>query len=173
VAIDGVRALRRTRRRRESISLAMGFYLVGLLVFGVTVALSGTFFDRYLLPVLPFLLLAAVRGSRSWGKLAWGFSVAALVTIFTFSALLKLDAMDHTTARFQAGKWLIDRGALAGVGLDYNRGVWAGDWPYQVADVPLPNFRVEATFPYVSRLSGFTTRYVLAQARNDTPPLRK
>jgi 4-amino-4-deoxy-L-arabinose transferase-like glycosyltransferase len=168
-AFDGLGALRRTGQ----ISPTMGFYLVGVLVFAFTAALSGTFFDRYLLPLLPFLILAALRGVRSWGRPARVFSVAALVVIFTFSALLKLDAMDHTNARFQAAKWLTDHGTFPGAGYDYNRGFWAGDRPYQVADVQLPNFRVEATIPYLSRLSGFTTRYVLAQSREDVPQLSK
>ena len=54
---------------------------------------------------------------------------------------------------------------------------WAGvlqanssEWG-AIADLPLPGFRVEARFPYTSRLSGLETRYVLAQSKIDRPAL--
>jgi 4-amino-4-deoxy-L-arabinose transferase-like glycosyltransferase len=169
IAMDGLGAL----WRRWQVSPVMGFYLAGLFVFAVTVTLSGTFFDRYLLALLPFLLVMIMRGVRAWGRMAWTYSIVALVVLFTFSAVLKLDAMDHTNARWQAATWLTSHGTFPGAGYDYNRGIWAVDRPYQVADVQLPNFRVEATFPYLSRLSGFTTRYVIAQSREDTLRLGK
>ncbi|MDQ6693451.1 MAG: glycosyltransferase family 39 protein [Chloroflexota bacterium] len=147
-----------------------GFYMVGLAIAVVTVAASGAIYDRYVLGFGAFMILFAVREACSWGRIAWGYSLAALVVLSLFSVTLKADAMDHTNARFLAGYWFQARGASAMSGLDWNRGLYYSNPEHIVTDLPVPGFRTDATFPYTSRLSGFTTRYVLAQTRTDLPP---
>src|SRR5204863_2283833 len=98
-------------------------------------------------------------------------ALAALLVLGLFSMLLRADAIDHDNARWQAGNWLLARGVAPIVGLDWQYVRPSGDQRYEVADLIIPDFRVEARFPYTSRLSGFTIRYVLAQARADLPPL--
>jgi hypothetical protein len=157
--------------RRQPLTPLPGVYLTGFAIFVTTLALSGAVYDRYVIAFGAFVILFAVRGSREWGRVAWGYSVAALVIVALFSVLLKADAMDHTNARWEAGSWFGARGAAPMVGLDWNRGLFISNPQFVVTDVELPGYRTEARFPYTSRLSGFATRYVLAQSRADMPPL--
>jgi len=60
------------------------------------------------------------------------------------------------------------------MGYDWNN--WAQQHStqrYQVADLPVENFRIDADFSYLSRLSGLTRRTVLAQSSAGSPPLRE
>jgi 4-amino-4-deoxy-L-arabinose transferase-like glycosyltransferase len=161
----------RERLQRQPLTPLAGVYLTGLAIFTTTVALSGYVYDRYVLGFGAFLILFAARGSREWGRAAWGFALAAFVVLALFSVTLKAAAIDHTNARWQAGNWFVAHSVSPMVGLDWNQGFFDSNPPYQVTDVDLPGYRTEARFPYTSRLSGFATRYVLAQSRNDLPPL--
>ncbi|MGI8589272.1 MAG: glycosyltransferase family 39 protein [Chloroflexia bacterium] len=148
-----------------------GVYLVGLAVFVASLALPGDFFDRYLLGFVPFVILFVVRGAAGWSRWAWRYTVAALTIWALGVILLQGDFIDHDNARWQAGQWLAARVQPVHVGYDWDNIRGSGNGTYEVADVPLPGFRVEERFPYTNRLSGFATRYVLAEARTDQPPL--
>ncbi|HUS14401.1 MAG TPA: glycosyltransferase family 39 protein [Chloroflexia bacterium] len=156
--------------RGRTMTPRAGVYLAGLAVFVVSMAAAGEYYDRYLLGFLPFLLLFAVRGAATWGRWAWRYSIVACILWAGVSVLLKADAIDHDNARWQAGNWFAARGLPAHGGFDWDRTHGASE-VYQFADTPIPGFRVEARFPYVSRLSGGETRYVYAQARDDQPPI--
>ena len=150
-----------------------GFYLTGALVFLVSLAFLGDLFDRYILGFIPFVIVYLLRGSKEWGRAAWVYSVGACVLLLTFSLVAKADFVDHNNARWEAARWLSARAPLpVQMGYDWNN--WAqahSTQRYEVSDLPVDNFRIERTIPYLSRLSGFTTRYVLAQSSITAQPL--
>jgi hypothetical protein len=112
-----------------------------------------------------------VRGATGWSRRAWAYTLVVFALWAGFSVLLKADAIDHDNARWQAGRWLAARAGPVQMGFDWNNVNPAGNGTYEVTDLPIAGFRTEAQFPYTSRLSGFSTSYVLAQARADLPPL--
>jgi 4-amino-4-deoxy-L-arabinose transferase-like glycosyltransferase len=169
--IDWTQSRWQNRRARESLSPAVGFYLLGALTFVISMAFPGALFDRYILAFIPFLILFLVRGSATWGRLAWTYSIAALAVLVTFTLLAQADFVDHNNARWRAAGWMIAHTGAVHVGFDYNNSHGPSSDTYFISDIPTLGTRVERVFPYFSRLGGFTTRYVLAQARTDMPPL--
>lgn len=166
--IDWVRA----RKERLPVSRVAAPYLLGLVTFLTSVALLGQIYDRYLVIFLPFLILFVVRGSARWGKGAWAYSVAALAVITSFALLAKADQIEQDNTRWQAAQWLYERsGGLHG-GYDWDNWVGNRNDAYHISDWHVEGFRTERSFPYLSRLSGLKTRYVLAESREDMPPLR-
>jgi hypothetical protein len=167
--------LREIRRGRSALSPPAALYMVGGITFVVSLAFLSSFYDRYALGFLPFVILFMVRGSATWGRIAWGYSIAALVLLAAFSLALQADAVDHDNARWEAGNWLALRAPYPiHVGYDWDN--WMGGYRravYEVTDIHIQDYRTERRFPYLSRLSGFTTRYVLAESRKDTPELKE
>jgi 4-amino-4-deoxy-L-arabinose transferase-like glycosyltransferase len=164
----------RDRRQNEPLSPVTALYLLGAGIFVVSVALLGAVFDRYVLVVLPFVLLFLIRGSGSWGRAAWTYSIVMLAIITTSTLLAKADNIDHDNARWQAGQWMLTRTGAVHVGYDFNN--WDSQQSsdtYVVADAPgpPPNFRIEQQFPYFSRLGGFTTRYLYAESSLNVSPV--
>jgi 4-amino-4-deoxy-L-arabinose transferase-like glycosyltransferase len=157
--------------RERDLSPLSGVYLTGLATFGVTLALGGDFYDRYLLGFVAFVILFVVRGAAGWSRRAWAYTLVVFALWAGFSVLLRADSIDHDNARWQAALWLSARAGPVQMGFDWNNVYPAGNGTYEITDVPIAGFRTEARFPYTSRLSGFSTRYVLAQARADRPPL--
>ncbi len=161
----------KARIEHVPLSPLVGFYLVGISTVVVSLAFPASLFDRYVLAFLPFVILFVVRGSPNWGRVAWTYSIVTFVLIAAFTLLAKADAVEHDNARWQAAQWLAARvGRLHG-GYDWDNWMGGRNDAYPIADVQLPGYRVERRFPYTSRLSGFDTRYVLAQARADVPPI--
>ena len=141
------------------------------MIFLISLAFPGDMFDRYVLGFLPFLIMFVVRGSTQWGKLAWGYSIIALLVISIFTVLAKADHMDQIRTRWAAGLWMESKVGAVQVGWNWEQWGHATSETYLVTGVPVDGFRVERRFPYTCRLCGFTTRYVLAESRNDMPPL--
>jgi hypothetical protein len=162
-------------RERKPLSPVVGFYLVGALIFVVSLAFLGDLFDRYVLGFTPFVMVYVLRGAAAWGRVAWSYSAAAFLVLLSFTLLAKADFIDHNAARWEAARWLAARAPLpVQMGYDWNN--WAQQHStqrYQVADLPVENFRTDAGFSYLSRLSGFTRRTVLAQSSAGSPPLRE
>ncbi|MGI8586681.1 MAG: ArnT family glycosyltransferase [Chloroflexia bacterium] len=161
----------RACRTRSGFTPLAGLYLSGLMIFVVSLAATGDFYDRYLLGFLPFLIIFLVRGSRSWGRVAWGYALTVAVVWSGFSLLLKADEIAHDNARWQAGYWLAARAQPVQLGFDWNNIYGYSNGTYEITDVSIPGFRTERSFPYRSILSGDGTRYLLAQSRQDMPPL--
>ncbi len=164
----------RDRRQKDPLSPVTALYLLGAGIFVVSVALLGAIFDRYALAVLPFVVLFVVRGSSSWGRAAWAYSLITLAILATFTMLAKADNIDHDNARWQAGQWMLARTGAVHVGYDFNN--WDSQQSsdiYMIADAPgpAPNFRIERQFPYFSRLGGFTTRFLYAESSLNVPPV--
>jgi hypothetical protein len=168
--LDWVQA--RRQAPREPLSPLAALYLLGLLIFGASVAFAGLFFDRYALAFLPFVILFVVRGAREWSDLAWAYSLAALLVLAVFTGLLKTDQIAHAAARWEVAQWVQARSGGVHVGWDWDHWVPGGvNKSYQVSDVEVPGFRTDYRLPYRSLLSGGTTRYVLGQAQDHLPPL--
>ncbi len=163
----------RDRLHRIPLSPAVGLYVVGLTIFGIYMAATGDYFDRYLVSFLPFVALLVARSAADWGRRAWAASLAGLALLGGFSLLLQADFADHAAARWRAGDWLLARAQSVQNGYDWAGVHGYGNGVYEVSDVLLDGFRVEQTFPYTSRLNGLAARRVLALARNDAPPLSK
>jgi 4-amino-4-deoxy-L-arabinose transferase-like glycosyltransferase len=155
----------------KSLEPIAAFYLLGAMIFVVSLAFPGDMFDRYILGFLPFLILFLVRGCAQWGRLGWGYSIAALLIIASFTILAKADHMDQMRTRWEAGLWMEARVGAVQVGWNWDHWGHATSDVYLVTGVPVDGFRTERQFPYLCRLCGFTTRYVLAQSRLDTPPI--
>src|SRR5205823_5569400 len=130
----------------------VGVYGIGALTFAVSLAFPGDLFDRYILAFIPFLILFVVRGAAGWGRIAWAYSLSALAVLAVWAILLKADQIDHDNARWQAGSWWAEQVGGAHVGFDWDN--WTGrvSDAYEVADVPIDGWRIEARFPYLSRL---------------------
>jgi 4-amino-4-deoxy-L-arabinose transferase-like glycosyltransferase len=168
--LDWVQGQRQTPR--EPLSPLAALYIVGLLIFLATVAFAGTFFDRYALAFLPFVILFVVRGAREWGDLAWAYSLAALLVVAVFAGLLKTDQIAHANARWEVAQWVQARSGGVHAGWEWDHWVPGGvNKSYQVSDIEVPGFRTDYRLPYRSLLSGGATRYVLGQAENHLPPL--
>lgn len=172
--VDWVASLFRQKLKIEA-APQIACYLTGAAVFIGTVAFTADIFDRYVVGFIPFVILFVVRGALGWKRLAWVYSIAAFLALSTFSFLLQADFVDHNNARWEAGYWLRDhvQPALVGGGWDWNGWVNAGQGSntYVITDIEYPGLRTERAFPYTSRLGGFTTRYVFAQASPEMPPL--
>jgi hypothetical protein len=169
--IDWGREFWAIRRERPVVMPRMAVYMLGAFIFVISMTFQGDMYDRYLVQFLPFLLLFVVRGSSSWGRWAWGYSVAALVVVSSFTVVAKMDHMDHARARWEAGQWLIARSGGIHGGYDWDNWVGNRNDNYQITDWHIEGYRTEKTFPYFNRLGGFTTRYVLAESRQTMPPL--
>jgi hypothetical protein len=164
------------QRNREPLPPLAALYVLGAMIFVVSLAFAGDVFDRYILGFLPFLILFVVRGSLTWGRSAWAFSLLTLAILAAFTLLAKADQIEHDNVRWQAGQWMAQRVGLLHAGYDWDYWMGVSTGVYEVTDVHIdipgiPPFRSEHQFPYFCRLCGFTTRYVLAEARSDTPPL--
>ena len=168
---DGLLDWYREVRQGTPLSPHLPLYLLGACIFVASLAFPGDLFDRYILGFLPFVILFMVRGSAQWGRVAWAYSIGALVLIALFATLAKSDQIDHDNARWEAGRWMQARVGSVYVGFDWNYWVGSSSDSYQVADLPLEGFRTEQSFPYTCRLCGGTTRLVLAQTRITMPPL--
>lgn len=158
------------RLRGVPLSPVIALYFLGAAIFTISTAFLGDAFDRYMFAVFPFVIVYIMRGSANWGRIAWTYSIVALGVLATFSLLAKADNVDHDNARWQAGYWLLARVSGANNGFDWNNWIGRND-NYTVTDIPYPDQRLEHSFPYFSRLGGFTTRYVYAQSQANMPPL--
>ncbi len=169
--IQWLRDLWASRHARPLVMPRMALYLLGAMIFAISVALQGDIYDRYLVQFMPFLLLFVVRGTSSWGRTAWIYSVAALVLVASFTVVAKMDNMDHDRARWEAGRWLLARSPGLHGGYDWDNWVGRRNDNYQITDWHIDGYRTEKIFPYVDRLDGFTTKYVLADSRLNMPRL--
>ncbi|HUS15961.1 MAG TPA: glycosyltransferase family 39 protein [Chloroflexia bacterium] len=162
---DGFLDWLRERRGRRPLSPLVGVYLLGLLTLFTVTAFPADIFARYLLSLTPFLILYAVRGAAGWSRPAWGYSLAACAILAVFTVLLKADNMDHNNTRWAAGLAMEARTGAVRVGWNWDHWDHRDSEVYRIGDAHAPGFRTEQRYPYMSRLSGFQTRYVLAESK--------
>lgn len=160
------------RTKGAALSPLTAFYVTGLAIAIASIAFPGDTYPRYVLGYVPFAIIFVLRGAKEWGRLAWGYSIAALVVLATFSLLARADYAEHMRVRYDAALWMEARTGEVRAGWNWNKWGHPDSQIYVVSDLPEPGFRVEKSLPYTCRLCGFTTRYVLAQARADLPPTR-
>jgi hypothetical protein len=167
--MDWIKDLWAGRRARPVVMPNMALYLLGGMIFAISMTFQGDMYDRYVVQFLPFVLLFVARGASGWGRWAWTYSVVALAVVASFTVVAKMDHMDHARARWEAGQWLYARsGGLHG-GYDWDNWVGGRNNNYQITDWHVEGFRTERAFPYFTRLGGFTTRYVLAESSESVP----
>lgn len=160
------------KERSEALSPVTAFYFVGAIMAFVSIAFPGDPFPRYALGYTPFVILFMVRGAKQWGRVAWGYSIVALALLAAFSVLARADYADHMKVRYYAAMWMEARTGQVRAGWNWNHWGHPDSETYVVSDIlEGQNFGVVKLFPYTCRLCGFSTRYVLAQARLDMPPV--
>ena len=160
-------------RRRGTLPPQASFYGLGVSLFVAVTALPGDVFARYLLAFLPFVILFVVRGAAGWGRIAWAYSLTTTAALVIFALLAKADQMEHQNVRWAAGLWMEARTGAVRVGWNWDHWGHQGSDSYRINDTLDDGFHVKARFPYTSRLEGFQTHYVLAEAQDDapTPPI--
>jgi hypothetical protein len=165
---------------------ALMLYVLAVLMAGVLFLLPPFLFDRYLLPILPILMVPVLRRA----KLS-RFCVPLLLPLVLFALLAQRDYLAHASARWQAAEGLATEGVSRGqidAGFE-----WAGwylyaegarrirgtgdlthiyfpayaalDPVYMVTDVPQKGYAEVGSVNYTSWLSGGETRRVLVLKR--------
>jgi 4-amino-4-deoxy-L-arabinose transferase-like glycosyltransferase len=124
-------------------------YLAGLLVGLLSLLLTTNFMDRYLVPLIPFLILIALRRAEFRDTIypapvigrqgainraptiRLGFYLSSLVFYLAFALIAQRDYFAYAQARWDAGQWVISQGVkyeqLDG---GYE---WSGWWLYDQA----------------------------------------
>lgn len=177
-------------RNRTQPQPAVFLYLSLGLIALLTYSFGFIMTDRYLLPLLPALLLLAGQ-QGAWAGWRGRVGLATLVLLAGFSLLLQVDYNAHATTRWQAGQQLVASGVdAAKVDAGYE---WEGyylfnrslplvapaqaqgralfppryilDPQYVVADQPVRGYREIGSRPYFSILGGFSERRVRVYQR--------
>lgn len=158
--------------QRQPLPAVAFIYLFGLLTALATFAFTGSIVDRYLLPIVPIMIIFVLRGSAEWSRLAWGYVVAGAIFLALASVLLQADYNDRAAVRWQAGQSLLAAGvqptdvAAGFEWLDWYNIPYKADNRYIVIERPLSGYHLLRSYPYYTRLGGFTTRYVGVWVRN-------
>lgn len=165
-------------------------YIQAALMTGFVFLATPVLFDRYMLPVLPLLMIPALRrismsesespGGVSGPRRSMASRWLALALLAAFSIVCLRDYMDHATARWQAASQLAARGIPGeeiDAGFEWQGLHWkqsnvpgevlpfASNIGFRVSDLPVEGYRVIGSLPYASWLSGGETRYVLLLER--------
>jgi 4-amino-4-deoxy-L-arabinose transferase-like glycosyltransferase len=162
----------RAARARAPLGPEVALYLLGALTWGVSIGILGDLFDRYVLAFLPFVILFIVRGAGAWGRWAWGYSLAALALVAFFTLLAEADYLDHNNTRWAAARWVEAQTGQVHAGWNWDHWGHADSAQYHVVNTPTEGWVPARAFPYLSRLAGFTTRFVYAESAPGAPPLR-
>ncbi len=164
---DGLRAA----RARTPLGPEIALYLLGMLIWGISIGLLGDLFDRYILAFLPFLIVFVIRGAAAWGRAAWAYSLAALALVALFTVLAEADYLDHNNTRWAAAAWVEAQTGQVHAGWNWDHWGHADSAQYHVVNTPTEGWLPARGFPYLSRLTGFITRYVYAEFQPGAPPL--
>jgi hypothetical protein len=185
----GLVALVRRRRQPEPGDF---LYLVPVLLFAGTYLASAGFLDRYWVPILPFLLVGGLAQFKALTAPALAPNLAVFALVAVYGIASHLDDYDSVGASWQAGRWLVSQGvpydkmlvtyswdgyymadeAIKRLGSHDINVIGRVFPPYKVIDpeyvastVRQQGYNVLKTFPYLSRLGGFSTREVYAMQR--------
>ncbi len=189
---DWVRAQKQQGWRARSDDPALIVYAFGLILAAITFVLSPTHFDRYMLPLMPALMLPSLRrmgGENRHNSRMWRWLL--IIPLALFSVVGMRDYMAHASVRWQGAEQLVAQGARynqvdAGFewmgehtysdGVNYIRqthdmshldhpALAVLDPIYAVNDLPQPGYTQIGSLPYQSWLEGGRTRYVLLLKR--------
>ena len=184
----GLKSLRLKRRESRKADPAYMLYILAALMGAFVFFVTPVLFDRYMLPVLPLLMIPALRrislseplhensGSRASIFSRWGM----LGILAVFSIVCMRDYMDHATVRWQAAQELVGRGIprdQIDAGFEWQGLYWprsgkpGEEFPsqpnirFKLSDLPVEGYAVIGSLPYSSWLSGGETRQVLLLER--------
>jgi 4-amino-4-deoxy-L-arabinose transferase-like glycosyltransferase len=187
--LEGVRESRTLARRdRQQADPTLMLYIQAVLISGFVLFVTPVLYDRYMLPILPLLMIPALRrydrselpGTVSSTRRRM-FRWAALALLAAFSVTCLRDYMDHATVRWQAANQLAGRGIPRDeidAGFEWQGSYWklsgapgevfpsASHINYKVSDLPAEGYHMIGSLPYSSWLSGGQTRYVLLLERD-------
>ncbi len=191
-ARDWLRAQKQQGWRARSDNPALILYALAITVAAATFILTPVHFDRYLLPLLPALMLPSLQRmsnenihtshTRRW---------LLIIPLALFSVVGMRDYMAHASVRWQGAEQLVAQGAR------YNQVVAGFEWmgehtyadgvkyirqthdmshldqpalavldpAYAVNDLPQPGYTQVGALPYQSWLEGGRTRYILLLKR--------
>jgi hypothetical protein len=192
---DWLKAHKQQIWRARSDDPVILLYTLGIMLVVPTFILSRASFDRYMLPLMPMLMLPSlqrigagnVRTPQTSQKWRW----LLIVPLALFSVLGMRDYMAHTSLRWQAAEQLVAQGARYNqVDAGYE---WIGQYLYEdgvryirqthdmshigqpafavldplyvVGYMPLDGYTQIGSLPYQSWLEGGPTRYVLLLKR--------
>jgi hypothetical protein len=188
----GLIAVLRRRRRLEPIDF---LYLTGIILLVGTFLARMEFFVRYMLPVLPFVIIAGLAQFRILParKLATGVTVLAVLAVAISGIALHLDDYDFLAARWQAGHDLVAQGvpyekinngftwdayylydeALKRYAIHDLASLGNTTLPEKIIDPEyvigvdqLPGYHVVKNYPYFSRLDGMAIHQIYVMQRN-------
>ncbi len=190
-----VAAWRGQARRDPAADPALFLYGFGAATWVATFGLSFLLFDRYWLPLLPILIIPALRRvAPSWRRIGVR---AGLVGVMAVGSLLaQSDYLAHAAARWQVGTDLLAQGvAPAQIQAGYE---WSGWWLFEagarrirqegrlrdvpfppdlvqdplyvVSDSPVPSYTLVMEQPYDTPLGGGAARHVLLLKRQESGP---
>ncbi len=176
------------RRQRE---LKDFIYLTATILLLGTFAVNQVIYVRYLLPLLPFLIIALLPPLQEWSGRELALCGLLVGLVGTYAVADHLDTYDYYTVHWQADEDVIAQG----VNYDKLDGgfAWNGyhlyeeslrrvdvstlglgefapnrliDREYTLSPTPLRGYHLVRQYPYYSRLTGFTTRYILVLQRD-------
>jgi hypothetical protein len=179
------------RSARRDPHPAAVLYLFGAGTALVTAVATIGLFDRYMLPVLPAVVVALLRRVDRPGQtlaLRWLF----LVPILAFSLVAQRDYAEHASVRWSAAQSLVAQGVpYDQVEAGFEWAGWyvyreaeqrlkqgglpssiifppymMGDWKYYVSDRPKDGYTEVRRLPYFSWLDPGQARYVRVLQRN-------
>ncbi len=147
---------------RESLAPSHFVYLAGALVGLPGLLITANFMDRYLIPLLPFLILAALRRPNRANNASPLLNLrlkprshptyliprySCLIVLIAFSLITQRDYFAYAQARWDAGEWVISQG-VAYTQLDGGY-EWNGWWLYEQAAAQVRG-KVDVQYPPTS-----------------------
>jgi len=189
-AWPGFRALIARKRQIEPIEF---FYVAGLVLLAVTFVARMEIYIRYLLPVLPFVIIAGLTQLRGLSLWRLAPTLAVIVVMGATSIALHLDDYSFLQTRWQAGNDLVAQGvpytqinngftwdsyylydrALQQIGHRDVTNLGSETLPEKIIDpvyvigVNQPgDYSTVRVYPYFSLLDGLTTHDIYVMKRN-------
>ncbi|MEO6457250.1 MAG: glycosyltransferase family 39 protein [Chloroflexia bacterium] len=160
-------------------------YVLAVLMAGLVIGIIPLLFDRYMLPILPLLMIPALRRigamDQANNKLASGVFLrwVTVGVLATFSIVCMRDYMEHARVRWEAANRLVERGTPGeqiDAGLEWQGLYWkqssTHNQPstarsasgiaifYKVSDLLVDGYTAIDSLPYKSWLSGGEARHV-------------
>ena len=195
-ARPGLRALITRKRQVELIEF---FYILGLVLLAGTFVARMEIYIRYLLPIAPFVIIAALTQLKGLSLRRLAPAMAMLAVMAAASIALHLDDYNFLQARWQAGHDLVAQGvpytqinngftwdsyylygqALSQIGHRDVANLGTLTLPEQIIDpvyvigVNQPTgYSAVRAYPYFSLLDGLATRaiYVMSATAHDQAP---
>lgn len=160
--------IRRIRDERHTDHLSMALFGVSASLMLIAPFLLGHFYERYLIPLLPFIMLslaALTTGSRQATTRAWQvqMTVAGIVLLVLFGAVAVLFAHDHLVwnrVRWQAVNFLVNEKGIDPARID--GGLSVSGWYLFPAEGPLRRRYANSAFERGQWWRNDAAEYIIA-----------